>query len=275
MPAWLIIGEAFIFGAVIGSFLNVVIYRFHTGRSLQGSSHCLSCGHDLAWYELFPLLSFLALQGRCRHCGSRIPARYFLVELLTGGLFALVIWQSAGIVEAAVSLALISVLIVGVVYDLYHFIIPDEISAAVAGLGLLLAANAALAAGSWAQAGEGLLSALLAASFFAFFWWYSDGRWMGLGDAKLAFGLALPLGLQGAFSLVIWSFWIGALIGLALIGLRRLPVHTRRSASQAMRVSMKSEIPFAPFLAVSFVIVYFFNADVLALIEAVISSSRL
>ena len=75
---------AFVFGVIIGSFLNVYIYRFHTGKSLSGHSHCLSCGTPLKPYELIPLLSYVFLRGRCRTCGCKIPARYFLVELTAG-----------------------------------------------------------------------------------------------------------------------------------------------------------------------------------------------
>jgi len=87
VPLWWWVVTAFGFGVIIGSFLNVLIYRFHTGKSLSGHSHCLSCGTRLCWFELLPLVSYLGLRGRCRTCGCRIPNRYFLVEFATGMAF--------------------------------------------------------------------------------------------------------------------------------------------------------------------------------------------
>ena len=121
---------AFVFGVIIGSFLNVYIYRLHTGKSLMGSSHCLSCGTDLKPYELVPLFSYLALLGKCRTCRSYIPNRYFLVEILTGALFVGVVLTVADVVTMLHTLFFVSVLVVIAVYDIYHMIIPDELVAA-------------------------------------------------------------------------------------------------------------------------------------------------
>jgi len=89
LPTSFLLIIAFGFGIIIGSFLNVYLYRFHTGKSLSGSSHCLSCATPLKFYELVPLFSYLFLRGRCRTCSSLVPSRYFLVELLTGILFVI------------------------------------------------------------------------------------------------------------------------------------------------------------------------------------------
>ncbi len=109
------------FGVIIGSFLNVYIYRFHTGKSLAGSSHCLSCAALLRWYDLFPLLSYVCLCGRCRACGCKIPMRYFWVELLTGCLFVGSLWIASGWIELLIWFFIFSLLVVIAVYDLYHF----------------------------------------------------------------------------------------------------------------------------------------------------------
>ena len=129
LPLWLLQLIAFGFGVIIGSFLNVYIYRFHTGKSLAGHSHCLSCGTGLRWYELFPLVSYLALRGRCRTCGSKITPRYFWVELATGLLFALALTLTLDIWALLLLWFILSVLVVITVYDLYHFIIPDQLTA--------------------------------------------------------------------------------------------------------------------------------------------------
>jgi leader peptidase (prepilin peptidase)/N-methyltransferase len=87
---FLIILIFFAFGTIIGSFLNVVIYRTNTGKSLLGRSACMSCKKRLAWYELVPIFSFIFLNGRCGHCKTRISYQYVLVEFLTGLVFALI-----------------------------------------------------------------------------------------------------------------------------------------------------------------------------------------
>ena len=93
MPSWLIVVLAGVFGAVIGSFLNVVLWRLPRGESIVSPpSHCPSCGQDLGPLELIPVLSWVALRGRCRHCGVHISARYPLIELGVAVLFGVVAW---------------------------------------------------------------------------------------------------------------------------------------------------------------------------------------
>lgn len=267
MPEWFFIGVVCGYGLIIGSFLNVVIYRFHTGRSLSGHSHCLSCGRRLRWFELVPVVSYLVLLGRCRSCRSLIPIRYALVELVTAGAFVVAYLHTTSLVLLGLLLVFLSLLIVVAVYDLYHLIIPDSLSAALAVVALLAAGYEALLAHDWSIVGLAVLAGAIAALFFAGLWWMSSGRWLGFGDAKLAFPLAAMTGLSGVFSLVVWSFWVGAIVSLAIIAVQALGLHKRFGFGGTARVKMKSEIPFAPFLIIAFVLVYFFDADVLALVE--------
>lgn len=243
----------FVIGLVIGSFLNVVIYRFNTSRFLRGRSACVVCQNRLRWYELIPVVSFCLLRGRCRSCQTRISKVYLLVELITGfiflglflkfqDLFDLNLWIFlAHYVFYAVAFSL---LIVIAFYDFKHKIIPDKL---------------ALMLGVWSFAGlfffsdTGLsvhlptlsqfLSGILIALPFAFLWLVSRGTWMGLGDAKLVLGLGWLVGLTRAVSGVAISFWSGALFGIFLILFSR-------------KYKMKSEIPFAPFLIFSTILVF-------------------
>lgn len=259
----------FVFGSVIGSFLNVVIYRLHTGRSVNGRSHCLSCGIGLRWFELVPVLSYLAVGGRCRRCHAYIPIRYLLVELITGGLFVFV-WYAYqdDAVLLALSAVLVSILVIVFVYDLRHFIIPDEL---VVGIGLCAAGILgwhAITAGSL----SGLLGAVLggigATAFLGSLWLLSGGRWMGFGDVKLVFPLAALAGPAGAPALIVLAFWVGALVGVTLVLWQRLRyVYAMRSIAKYRRYfTMKSEIPFAPFLILGFVYVYFSHTDIFDII---------
>jgi leader peptidase (prepilin peptidase)/N-methyltransferase len=119
----------FILGACIGSFLNVVIYRYNTGLTINGRSKCFSCGRTLVWYDLIPIFSFLAFKGRCRTCKSKISWQYPAVEL-TAALLFLGLYNLEGISTFLIFDCVIwSILLVITVYDLRHKIIPDGLVA--------------------------------------------------------------------------------------------------------------------------------------------------
>ncbi|MEK7662093.1 MAG: prepilin peptidase [Patescibacteria group bacterium] len=248
----------FTLGAVIGSFLNVVIFRFNTSRSLSGRSVCLYCGKVLSWYELIPIVSFLLLRGRCASCKSRLSVQYPLVELSTAIIFVLTFYKIFPslvfefslfpLLVTCYLLICFSFLIVISAYDLRHFIIPDT-------LAYLFAALAFLRPFLFPFPGEDIIYAVSAGPLlalpFAALHFASRGRWMGLGDAKLALGLGFFLGLVRSTFAFIFSFWIGALVSLILLFLGR------------RGFTMKSEIPFAPFLAVGAAIAFFTPLDYL------------
>jgi leader peptidase (prepilin peptidase)/N-methyltransferase len=219
----------FVFGAIIGSFLNVFALRYNSGLSLGGRSACGSCGRQLAWFELVPVLSYLSLRGRCRSCRGRIPAQYPLVELWTALLFATL---------PLVFMPVFCLYVAITVYDSRHKIIPDGLAYA----SVALALPAALLMGD-----RGLLDWLAGPILFAFFglfWLASKGRVMGLGDAKLALSIGLLLGAAQGFSAAVCAFWLGAAYGLALLVIKGSDTTIKRRS----RLTMKSEIPFAPFL---------------------------
>lgn len=267
----------FIFGAIVGSFLNVVIYRFHTGRSLGGRSHCMSCGTGLCWYELIPLISYLSQRGHCRTCSAWVPVRYVAVEFLTAVLFLLA-WNIFGEIPLLFLgyLYLLSVLVVIFVYDIRHTIIPDElVLLLLAGAGYILGVEMYIGNIEVMDLALHLVAGVASALFLASFWFFSGGRWMGLGDAKLIFPLALIAGPYESVSVMVLSFWIGALVSLILLGLQRiLRIPSLRALCSKVSIvksvgyfTMKSEIPFAPFLILGFVIAHFFHVDIFALTE--------
>ncbi len=270
LPVGLMVFFTFIFGVIIGSFLNVFIYRLHTGKSLNGSSHCLSCNAKLKAYELIPLLSYLVLRGRCRSCGAIIPVRYFLVELLTGLLFVGVAWCLADLFLIFLFWAVVAVLVVIAVYDLYHLIIPDKLVFALLVLAMgqqfyLLWLGLEISTFFW-----NLGSAFFGALFLFLLWRISDGRWIGFGDVKLVFPLGIFVGQAWVFSLLVWSFWIGAVAGLALLGLQSLKKRGQpRLRFLPTELTIKSAVPFAPFLILGFLTVFFFAIDVIKLVSYV------
>lgn len=242
----LIVGAA-VFGAVIGSFLNVVILRSFTGRSLAGRSSCATCSTPLSWYELVPIASFCVQRGRCRTCGARISWQYVSVELITATLFALTASQlsllptTASVVVALYYAVVMSLIVVIGVYDVKHKIIPNRFVYSL----IILSALFVVMDFSWGR----LLAGPVLAAPLALMWLVSHGRWIGLGDAKLVWAFGWFLGLVGGLSAVIFGFWIGAVFGIALIVVQRMV--------QKSSASLKTEIPFGPFLLLGFLLVLF------------------
>ncbi len=234
----------FIFGLIIGSFLNVVIIRYNTGESIVYSgSRCFSCGKRLSWQELVPIFSFLIQKGRCRQCKSKISFQYPLVEFLTALLFLTGFLKFFPDFPSVFSYWVIaSLLIVISVYDFYHQIIPNKI------VYLLIF----FAFGYWFFIGGATLTGFLAGiSFFAFFfllWFVSRGRWMGFGDAKIALAGGWLLGFINGLVAIFSAFWIGAIFSIFL--LLFLP----------KTFTLKSRIPFGPFLALGIIIAFLFGS---------------
>lgn len=232
----------FIFGSVIGSFLNVVVYRYNTNITFFGRSFCLYCAKELKWYEMLPIISFIFLRGRCASCKSRLSMQYPLVELstaiafLSSYLYAFKLYYGTDLVYFTLLLFVaFSLLIVISAYDLRHKIIPD-------GLVFSFILFALIRATIFPHIGESSLSALIAGPIlalpFALLYFVSGGRWMGFGDAKLALGMGWLLGLAGGIAAVILSFWLGAIVSIFLLFLK------------LKKFTVKSEIPFAPFLVI-------------------------
>ncbi len=255
----------FVLGAVIGSFLNVVIFRYGTGRSVNGRSACLSCSAKLKWYQMVPVLSYFALRGRCSSCRTKISKQYVFVELLTAVLFALIacelfdimlagftyIFVGAFIYNAAVACCAIVI----TVYDVRHMIIPDPFVYAWIALGVASQILAVIALGFTSFTVMNLLAGPILFLFFWALWYFSKGTWMGFGDAKLALAMGLTLGFSRGITAVILGFWIGAIAGIALMLLSR-------SKKLSHRFGLKSEIPFGPFLIIGFFLALFLNLDI-------------
>ncbi|MEW6425811.1 MAG: prepilin peptidase [Bacillota bacterium] len=242
---WFFTVLAAVFGLFAGSFLNVLIYRLPRGEQLAGGrSRCPACGHALAWFDLVPVLSFLLLQGRCRHCLARISLRYPLVELLTGAVFA-TLFLRFGLTPALVKyLFLGAVLIAASFIDLEHYLIPDRLVLAGFLGGVVLGVLAC---------DVGILSSLLGAAVsggvLLLIAVFSRGG-MGGGDIKLAAvtGLFLgwPLGPLGLFG----GACLGGLAGILLL-LFKLK-------------GRKDPIPFGPFIALGSLLSLLWGREFLA-----------
>lgn len=250
----------FVFGLLVGSFLNVFILRYNTGKGLRGRSHCFSCGETLSAKELVPLFSFVFLRGRCLHCKSRISLQYPIVEVLSGLIFLGVFLTATSIFELALMLVL-SFLLLGIsVYDILHGIIPNRLVYPFIALSFTaLFVDFVHMTLQVPSIGEILAGPAVGFPLW-FLWAVSRGRWIGFGDAKLALGVGFLLGMLPGFTVLIFSFWIGALVSLFLMGLERLS-RTAKLNLKLKRLTIKTEIPFAPFLVASIFVVYFFDIN--------------
>lgn len=260
----------FAIGASIGSFINVVVSRYDTKLSLFGRSQCVFCKHKLFWYELIPLISFAIQKGRCSSCKKKISWHYPSVELITGIVFILIFLQSFPLIYlpyAQMFIFSIYIFIAGILiaissYDIKHKIIPDEFVFA-----FIVATVVFILFDGFILQNTINLTDIMAGPIlflpFAALWFFSNGEWMGFGDAKLAWGMGWFLGLSQGTVAIIFAFWIGAVFSLLLIALSKI----FRFVSYSKQVTIKSEVPFAPFLILGLFIAWFTGMNAIDLIS--------
>ena len=233
-------GVCFVLGLVVGSFLNVVAWRIPRKESVvRPPSHCPECGTPISPRDNVPIVSWLLLRGRCRHCGTSIAARYPAVELATGLLWAAVGIRFAEPAPGALPAFLVftSALVAITAIDLEHYIIPNRVVYPAGFLAVPLLALASAVEDDWWALARAGIGAVGAWAFF-FVLHVISPRSMGFGDVRLSFLLGLHLGWLGGGEVaggLFFGFLYGAVVGVALI------VAGRRKRRQ--------HIPFGPFLA--------------------------
>lgn len=246
---------ALLFGLLIGSFLNVCIYRMPQDLSVvRPRSYCVACHHPIAWYDNVPVLSYVLLGGRCRHCQAAISRRYPLVEVLTGVLFFVYVWR-LGATPLGLKFCLYGALLVGLTFtDLEARILPDEFTLGGTVAGVLLAwfvpfkGDIAqdllwLVGARWGVHWTSVAAALVGAAVPGFCLWLVGWLYLklrhreglGLGDVKLVMMVGAFMGLQGALLALIVGSLLGSLIGFAYIRIARKDAATY-------------ELPFGTFL---------------------------
>ena len=229
------IALAFLAGLLIGSFLNVCVYRLPRDLSVitPARSFCPFCEKTIAWYDNIPLLSYILLRAKCRHCGARIPARYVVVELATGIAFAICV-AAFGLTPSALKYALFSAIMITLIAsDLEERILPDEFTLGGTAAGLILAWFVPLRpeivllvmpyawGPRWLSLGEAVLGATISSgSIWLAGWLYEKVRHregLGLGDVKMIMMVGAFLGLPAALLTLIAGSLIGAVGGLIYI----------------------------------------------------------
>jgi leader peptidase (prepilin peptidase)/N-methyltransferase len=242
---------AFFFGACVGSFLNVCIYRIPREESVVAPrSHCPNCNKLIVWYDNIPLVSYLVLKAKCRNCGVGITPRYFLVELLAAVLF-LAVWNKYGFSAATPHYELIPIywlvisgLILGTFVDFEHMILPDRVTIGgmIAGVGLSLLAPSMHAVHTpWLSLKLSLLG--LAVGFGSLYGVGEIGRLifkkdaMGFGDVKLMGAIGAFFGWPAVLFTIMTSSIFGSLVGVYLI--------------VAKKYAWQSRIPYGPYIALA------------------------
>jgi prepilin signal peptidase PulO-like enzyme (type II secretory pathway) len=239
---------AFVPGLAIGSFLNVVAARVPLKRSIVSpGSACMSCGHELSWYENIPVFSWVALRGRCKGCGERIGVVYPAVELVTALLIAACFFAFGWSGTAFVASFYCAVLVTVSATDLSHRIVPNVVVVPAAAI-VLVAMTVLHPSAEWALGAFG-------ASFFLFLAALAYPKGMGMGDVKLALLLGAMLGRTVPIALMVGM--LAALVPSFVL--------FARHGSAARKMG----IPFAPFLALGGVVALFWGDE---LLDAYLSS---
>ncbi len=199
----------FLYGIVIGSFLNVCIYRIPKRESLSKErSHCMSCGYQLRWYDLIPVFSYLFLRGRCRQCKEHISIQYPLVETLNGVLYVLIFVLNGWSIDSVIYCIFTSALIVLSVIDFRTYEIPFGINLFILALGLI---HLGFHLGDWVTYVVGLFAVSV---FLGIVYYASGGRAIGGGDVKLMGAAGLLVGWKLALFALVAGCILGSVIHL-------------------------------------------------------------
>jgi leader peptidase (prepilin peptidase)/N-methyltransferase len=234
-----------VFGLIIGSFLNVVIYRVPRHESLvRPRSHCPGCGEAIRWFDNIPVASWLLLRGRCRSCDNHISLRYPLVETFTAASFSLATWRFGVSWQALLAWFVVAILVCLALIDMDSMIIPSAISLPGAAIGL--AASIAMHPDKWwvylaSAAGAAAFCFLLAVGW--------PGGGMGGGDVTMALFVGSVLGYPAVLVGFFLAFLAGTVVGLYIL--------------MVLKRSRKTRVPFGPFLSLGTYVALFAGEEII------------
>ena len=239
----------FTLGIIIGSFLNVCIYRIPKGESIAfPSSHCTYCSTPLKWYDLIPIFSFLFLKGKCRYCGGDISPQYPAVELLNGIIYIILFFYLGLSIDLVFYAFITSILIIISFIDYYHQIIPDELVLLILISTIISKAVTYFIYKTPLLLLDSISSFIGAGIIFIIIALVSNGG-MGGGDIKLSAALGFILGLKKTLLNTLLSFIIGAICSIFLL--------------LSGRKGRKDAIPFGPFINISFFITLLYGEEII------------
>jgi len=254
----------FCLGLIFGSFANVLIYRLPRNENfVSGRSRCPQCRKTLSWYDLIPLLSFLTLNGQCRHCGKKISWQYFVIELCSGVLFLAVYLNTqnlsvgASIFSFLILAILLETFLILFMTDLKYLILPDKIVFFALGAVIVFGAleklkiiETSFGFLNWPN----ILTGLIFSAVLLLLWLVSGGRWIGLGDSKLAALIGLVFGPVGGAMVIYIAIVIGALTGIFLL-ITKL-------------AKLESKLPLGTFICLSAILYFFAGSAIIKLADS-------
>lgn len=255
----------FIFGLIIGSFLNCLLYRLEKSEDfIAGSSYCPKCKHPLSWKDLIPVVSWIFLKGKCRYCKQKISIEYPLIEFVTGILFVLaslfvfVNYTDFELFHLSFYLVIIASLLVIFIFDLRHYLVSEAV---LLYTGIFVVIWRIIAFFLEIHTLNNLLFYLLAATLSALFFWIlyilTNKKGMGFGDIEIVFLLGLIVGFPNIFFVIFIGSLLGSIIGLLSI--------------LFFKKSMKTALPFGPFLVIGTFVMLFYSDFVFALYQQFLS----
>lgn len=269
---------SFVFGTVVGSFCNVCLCRWPAGQSVvKPRSRCPKCNKEIAWYDNIPLVSWLILGAKCRHCGLPISWRYPAVEAITGFMFLAVYMRFGMTVATPIYMALGAALIVVTFQDLADWTIPNEITLPGIPLGLLLALVAMFFGKDWGlrvnDPVDALLGIVLGGGILYLLDWITVALLkkpgMGFGDVKLLAMLGAFIGWKGVLGTLMFASLVGSAVGLIMIAWFRWrgavqPAPPADSGEDGEDITLQGHyLPFGPYLALGGLIFLFFGPELL------------
>ena len=238
-----------LYGLLIGSFLNVCIYRIPREESIAfPSSHCPNCNTKLKWYDNIPVVSYLALIGKCRYCGEEISPQYPIVELLNAIIYLIIFSHFGFSLELFFYAIIFSILIIITVIDLQHMIIPDILIVFILGITIIYKLVSYLLYSNLPELLNSIGGLVLSASLFIIIIIVSRGG-MGGGDVTLIGALGFILGIKNIFLTIFLSFILGAIISIFLL-ITKIK-------------GKKDPIPFGPFIILGFTITVFWGTKLI------------
>lgn len=255
---------SFIYGSAFGSFVNVIVTRLNVAPIVKARSKCLSCGKVLSWKELFPVLSYLHLGGRCKNCKAKFGIDNLLIEVVYGLIFVCVY----GLILSGQPNKLYSLfwliyytlffVTLGVItlYDLKHKIIPINFFYGFFALTCVVLFSRYLDDASFYT----LISPIIVALPFLILWLISSGKWLGFGDVLMFMAVGAFFDIFQGLAVFFLSVWIGAVTGVIL------------KLLESKKYNLKTAIPFIPFVTIAIIIVLFTDTDILAIAQLLVSS---
>lgn len=256
---------SFIYGSALGSFVNVIVTRLNVAPIIKSRSKCLSCGTVLSWKELVPVLSYIFLGGKCKNCKTKYGVSNLFIEIIYGLIFVCVYGL---ILKGQISLAssflwlcyyTLFFITLGVItlYDIKHKVIPVKFFYGFFALSLVILFSRFLDDSSWYT----LISPIIVSSPFLILWAISRGKWLGFGDVLMFMAVGSFFDAFQGLAVFFLSVWIGAIVGIIL------------KVLENKKYTLKTAIPFVPFITISIIIVLFTDIDILSIAQFLVSSS--